>query len=305
MATPRSKLVDEEQAREYHLVSRCVRRAYLCGWDRLTRRDYSHRKRWVVDRLELLGRCFAVEVHAYAVLDNHVHIVVTYDPKACKEWSDEDVAVRWVEAFPPTEHGQILEERKPEARELLLGDPHGLRRARRTLGSLSNFMKHLKQPIARRANLEDGREGHFFEQRFYSGALLSDDALLAAMAYVDLNPVRAKLAKRIEECTYTSIVGRLKENSTEALRDYLRPVISGLAGQPVRLAVTLADYLGLLRAVVNVEAAPASDVPGRVTRWISQVSSLRRRQRAHGPRTLLRRWAEERGLRPLEKPLPV
>ena len=258
-----------------------------------------------MDRLELLGRCFAVEVHAYAVLDNHLHLVVTYDPKACEGWSDEDVAARWVEAFPPTEHGQILEERMPEACELLLGDPQRLRRARRTLGSLSNFMKHLKQPIARRANQEDGREGHFFEQRFYSGALLSDDALLAAMAYVDLNPVRAKLAKRIEECAYTSIVGRLRENSTEALRDYLRPVISGLAGQPTRLAVTLADYLGLLRAVVKVEAAPTSDVAGRVARWTSQVSSLRRRQRAHGPPTVLRRWAEERGLRPLEKPLPV
>ena len=89
-------------------------------------------------------------------------------------------------------------------------------------------MKHLKQPIARRANLEDDRTGHFFEQRFYSGALLTEEALIAAMAYIDLNPVRAKLAKRIEEIRDTSIGERLQVNSAEALADYLRPVLSGL-----------------------------------------------------------------------------
>ena len=92
-------------------------------------------------------------------------------------------------------------------------------------------MKHLKQPVARRANLEGDRTGHFFEQRFYSGALLTGEALVAAMAYVDLNPVRAELAKRIEEIRDTSICDRLLENSAEALEDYLRPVLSGLGGR--------------------------------------------------------------------------
>ena len=63
------------------------------------------------------------------------------------------------------------------------------------LGSLSAFMQHLKQPIARRANIEDGVTGHFFEKRFYSGALLDEEALLTAMAYVDLNPVRAGICE--------------------------------------------------------------------------------------------------------------
>ena len=93
-------------------------------------------------------------------------------------------------------------------------------------------MKHLKQPIARRANLEDDCTGHFFEQRFYSGALLTEEALVAAMAYVDLNPVRAELAERIEEIRDTSICERLLENSAEALEDYLRPVLSGLDRPP-------------------------------------------------------------------------
>ena len=213
MATPRYKLVDNATALGYHLVSRCVRRAWLCGRDKRTGKDYSHRKRWLVERMLALARCFAVEIDAYAVMSNHFHLVVHYDPKACEGWSAEEVAARWVEAFPPTERGAVVEERKAEARELLLGDPERLARARRTLGSLSCFMQHLKQPIARRANEEDGCKGHFFEQRFYSGALLSEEAVLAAMAYVDLNPMRAKLVRRLAQCQHASISTRLLENS--------------------------------------------------------------------------------------------
>ena len=176
MTTPRRLLVDPENACDYHLVSRRVQGAFLCGRDRRTGRDYSHRKQWLVDRIKLLGCCFAVEVYAYCVMSNHFHLVARYDPLACWRWSDEEVARRWVDAFPPTEKGKVVEERKAEARELLLGNPGRLIRARSTL---SAFMKHLKQPIARRAIEEGGTKGHFYDQRFYSGALLSEAALLA------------------------------------------------------------------------------------------------------------------------------
>ena len=102
------------------------------------------------------------------------------------------MAWRRFEAFPPSERGTVVEALKPERRELMLGDPDRLTRARRTLGSMSDFMKHVKQPIARRANLEDDCTGHFFEQRFYSGAPLTGEALVAAVAYVYLNPVGAR-----------------------------------------------------------------------------------------------------------------
>ena len=196
MAIPRSKLVDSENALSYHLVSRCVRGAFLCGRDPVTGRDCSHRRRWLIERLLFLAQFFAVEIDSYSVLSNHFHMAAFHDPKACLGWSEAEVARRWVEAFPPMEDGAVAEDRKPLERERLLADPERLARARTTLGSLSSFMKHLKQPIARRANKEDGVKGHFFEQRFYSGALLDEEAVLAAMAYVDLNPVRANLAER-------------------------------------------------------------------------------------------------------------
>ena len=95
-------------------------------------------------RLLLLARCFAVEIYAYAVMSNHFHIVLHYDPNACQVWSDEGVARRWTEALPPKPRRGDADATKAAARESLLRDPARLARARRTLGSLSHFMKHLR-----------------------------------------------------------------------------------------------------------------------------------------------------------------
>ena len=149
MTTPRRLLVDPVNACDYHLVSRCMQGAFLCGRDRRTGRAYSHRKQWLVERIKLLACCFAVEVYAYCIMSNHFHLVARYDPLACWRWSDEEVARRWVDAFPPKEKGEVVEERKPEARELLLGNPGRLFRARRTLGS--RLGAHASRILATRA----------------------------------------------------------------------------------------------------------------------------------------------------------
>ena len=386
MATPRHLLVDPVNECDYHLVSRCVRRAFLCGVDEHDGRDYSHRRPWLVERMRQLSPCFAVDIYAYTVLSNHFHVVLRHDPLAHRDWSDEEVAWRWFEAFPPSEQGAVVEELKPERRELMLGDPKRVARARCTLGSMSHFMKHLKQPIARRANLEDDRTGHFFEQRFYSGALLTEEALIAAMAYVDLNPVRAELARRVEEIRDTSIQERLQVNSAEALADYLRPVVSGLDGwsavadSPPRAVVavearvdgetvtfdladvasgspserdreeaaqgdsrhveteaaeaespgepsgpepgpeetgaarprrrprphfTLADYIGLVRAMAEADAGRSAERPDGVSRWLARTTVLRKRQRAFGDGPALRRWLADRTMQFRETPLPA
>ena len=307
MATPRRLLVDPDHACDYHLVSRCVRRAWLCGIDRVTGRDYSHRKRWLEERLAQLAPCFAVAVHAYCIMSNHFHLVVRFDPKAHERWSDEEVADRWVDAFPPPAGDEPLEQCKAEKRELMLGDPNRLARARRTLGSLSAFMKHLKQPIARRSNLEDDCEGHFFEQRFYSGALLGEQALVAAMAYVDLNPVRAELVHRIEACTNTSLAMRTQENTEEALAEYLAPVMTGLADDREPLAaspMTVGDYLDMVRGMATAVASEAAHPQNKLARQFAHFATLKKRQRAYGPIDRLRAWARARGFQVRETPLP-
>ena len=336
MATPRSKLVDSENALSYHLVSRCVRGAFLCGRDPTTGRDCSHRRRWLIERLLFLAQFFAVEIDSYSVLSNHFHVAAYYDPKACLGWSEAEVARRWVEAFPPMEKGVVAEDRKALERERLLADPKRLARARATLGSLSSFMKHLKQPIARRANQEDGVKGHFFEQRFYSGALLDEEAVLAAMAYVDLNPVRAKLADRVSECRDASIGDRLRVNRPQALDEFLAPLASGLGNvedsggeapnatggevamregpaadtsprRPApRLRITLRGYVELLEGIMAAESTDAERRrPDPAARWLARVASMRKRQRAHGREGALTQWMAQRGMRCWEVPLPV
>ena len=329
MTTPRRLLVDPVNACDYHLVSRCVQQSFLFGRDPATGRDGSHRKQWLVDRLNLLACCFAVQIYAYCIMSNHFHLIARYDPLACWRWSDEEVARRWVDAFPPTEKGEVVEERKPEARELLLANPGRLIRARRTLGSLGDFMKHLKQPIARRANLENGTSGHAWGGRYYSGALLSEEALLAAMAYVDLNPVRAGIADRIEQYQHTSIAERVVENSAEALQAYLAPLISGLdeggsqVGQDApttgtevpehadpapalpRPGITLREYVDMVRGMAVAVAAPRPRRISRVTSWLARMAVLGKRQRAYGPEERLASWTRERGLQLREIPLPA
>ena len=163
MATPRYKLVDQTVGMFYHLNSRCVRKSWLCGYDQATRRNFSHRKAWFIERIELLATAFAIDVHAYAIMSNHFHLVVYYDPTACWQWTDEQAVERWLIAFPPKlKDGSIDEPTKAILQQILLDDPQQLRHIRETLGSMSKFMKHLKQPISLRANTEDGCQGHFF-----------------------------------------------------------------------------------------------------------------------------------------------
>ena len=209
MPRPRQQLVCVADTPYYHVFSRCVRRAFLCGVDRESGRSYEHRRAWIEDRLRVLSSLFSIHLCAYAVMSNHYHLVVKLDPDETKGWTDDEVLQRWTSLF----RGPLLAQRY-RAGEALSAAEHATVRSitavyRQRLGDLSWFMKCLNEPIARQANAEDGCTGHFWEARFQSQALRSERALLAAMAYVDLNPVRAGIAPTPEESEYTSIRRRV------------------------------------------------------------------------------------------------
>jgi REP element-mobilizing transposase RayT len=308
MATPRSQLIDPEYPMHYHLVSRCVRRSWLCGFDRPTNKDYEHRKHWLVKRLFHLAQYFAIAVDAFAVMSNHFHLVVYFDPMESHRWSNEEVADRWLAVFPPGGHSHSEDERQSLIaihRESLLQMPERLAHARQTLGSLSMFMKHLKQPIAYQANKEDGCSGHFFEGRFYSGALLDENAVIAAMAYVDLNPIRAKIVQHVEEYKASSAYqrARVAANTPERLKDAIAPLISGLTGDRSSLSTTLETYLRILKQCEIEHAVPSGK--DKTSRWFDRVASLKKRQRAFGATAQLNAWRTDRGWSVMGSPLPT
>lgn len=242
MTSPRRQLVDPEQPGFFHCVSRCVRRAFLCGEDRYTGRSFDHRRQWIEDRLLQLADTFAVALHAYAVMSNHVHVVLHVDPAVAAAWSAEEIAERWVRLCPARENGAVDKEACRLRREVIAGDPVRVARYRLRLGSLSWFMRCLNEPIARRANREDGCTGRFWEGRFKCQALLDRTALLACMAYVDLNPVRAGLATRLEECRHTSVNRRIV--TAEPLHDGATPLAGAAPGPAAGL--TTGEYIALV-----------------------------------------------------------
>lgn len=304
MATPRKLLVDPTVPLFYHVASRCVRRSWLCGKDKVSGKNFNHRKQWLIDRIRFLGQYFAVEVHAYAIMSNHFHLILRYDPLAHLRWTDETVADRWLSVCPPRSWtGEVDVEAIPEVKRLLLADAKRLRHVRTQLGSMSTFMKHLKQSIARRANQEDGCKGHFFEQRFYSGALLSEQAVIKAMAYVDINPIRAEIAESIEQCKETSIAERLQviESTPEALDAALAPLVSGLENAEPVVKITVRAYIDLARSMANKDVSKQG--ASEQLRWRQDLATLSRQQRAYGPAHLIESWLASRGMRRLEEPM--
>ncbi len=208
MTRPRKELISLADTPYYHITSRCVRRAFLCGVDHYSGQSYEHRRQWVVDRIRLLSSLFAIDVCAYAVMSNHYHLVLKLAPDQMEDLSDDEIMDRWCALFK----GPLLVQRYRKGDTLSTVERATVSDIvnvwRRKLASISWFMRCLNQPIARQANLEDECTGKFWESRFTSQALKTEEALLSCMAYVDLNPVRAGMATSPEASSYTSIQER-------------------------------------------------------------------------------------------------
>ena len=193
-----------------HCISRCVRRAFLCG------DGYEHRKDWIERRLRLLSESFAVDVGAYAVMSNHLHIVARPQPAVPATWTAEEVVLRWwLVRFDIDQHDPEQTSLLPSEQVIAnyVNEPGFVDRWRGRFDEIGWFMKSLKEPLSRMANREDDCTGTFWEGRFKSIPLLDQAAIVACMVYVDLNPIRASLAATPEESRHTSVKTRIEQRA--------------------------------------------------------------------------------------------
>jgi REP element-mobilizing transposase RayT len=232
----------------YHCVSRCVRRSFLCGTDKYSGQSFEHRRDWVEDRLLFLVSVFSIDVAAYAVMSNHTHVVVHVDKKQALSWSVGELLRR----YHRLHCGTWLTQKYVKGEALTPGETISFAETveiyRSRLYDISWFMRDLNEYIAREANKEDDCTGRFWEGRFKSQALLDDSAVLACMAYVDLNPIRARMDKTPETAQHTSIKKRLhavKQGKSQPT--ILMPFVGGhRQDMPKGIAYHLKDYCELV-----------------------------------------------------------
>jgi REP element-mobilizing transposase RayT len=219
----------------------------LCGTDKFTGQNYEHRRGWVEERLLFLSSVFSIGICAYAVMSNHTHVVVCVDKDMADCWSMKEVVRRWHQLYQGTLLSQKYQRGDALSKSEMVSLEETVTIYRQRLYDISWLMRNLNEYIAREANKEDGCTGRFWEGRFKSQALLDESAVLACMAYVDLNPIRAKMDTTPETSKHTSIQHRIQALiKGEQPTKLMRFVGNHRQDMPKGIAYSLIDYCELV-----------------------------------------------------------
>jgi hypothetical protein len=246
MPIPRSELVIRDEPGLYHCVSRCVRRAFLCG------DGYEHRRIWIERRLEELASIFAIDVVAYVVMHNHLHTLLWTDPDRAFAWSHREVARRWLALFPKS---AAKTDDIDESITIAVRDPAVIKSWRERLADISWFMRCLKEPLARLANREDDCTGAFWEGRFKSYRVCDDAGALTCAVYIDLNVIHAGLARTPEQSNHTSVQARIRMR--QAFERHVRTSAGGTDHDPQPAKATAIEpEVGRITAEAGPDAPP-------------------------------------------------
>ena len=228
-----------------------------------------------------------IDLLAYAVMGNHLHLVIRLRPDVVASWDRLQVA-RHALAVLPVRSGPGMEPLTVTKSiiERYADNEVWLAQQRERLSSPSWLLRLIKQEISRRANQEDGCTGHFWERRFTSVVLLDHAATLACMVYVDLNPVRAGVVRDPANAEFTSIRHRAARSTTKSRADQAasdeslgRRLVAmpqcapndWLSGQLTTWNISEAEYVTLVETTARVSLDSGRNSVSRV--W-SAIESL-------------------------------
>jgi len=234
---------------------------------------------------------FSVSIYAYAVMDNHYHIVLYLDPIPPQNWRAEEIAEKWLLAYPGQYSNPKFAKQRELKKQAIIADKEKLEKYRKRLGSLSWFMGRLNEPLAKQSNQEEDCTGRFWEGRYSSQALLDEAAVFSCMAYIDLNPIRAGIAEKVEESQYTAInkrVEQLKEVDPIDVQKELDASMTAITHhiKSKQLLISLKDYIELVEyAAKSIKYPSKSAIPAHVkstlsslnlqpNHWLKQVESF-------------------------------
>lgn len=153
--------------------------------------------------LERLARGFFVQIHAFCIMSNHFHLLVTGQEREAAEATRAELVRRYRAMY-----GKRSDPPLGEIRNDGSVDPDhdgGEERLRARLGDVSRFVQEFKQTLSRQYNARRGRKGAIWQDRFHS--VLTDkqgDYELTQAAYIDLNPIRANVVRVPEDYRWSS-----------------------------------------------------------------------------------------------------
>ncbi len=165
----------------YHLISRTVGQEFYLG---IAEKDY------LLELIDKFSSIYFVKLVGFCIMDNHFHIIIKSESSV--DYLEEDVNQR---VSIITKGKEISHLKKVEVID--------------KLGNISEYMKSIKETFSRWYNRRKDRTGYFWGDRFKSILLEKKAALSHCLAYIDLNPVRARIVEKPEDYRWNSVYARV------------------------------------------------------------------------------------------------
>ena len=156
-------------------------------------------KDFLVQHIKWLAKVYFAEVLGFCIMGNHFHLLVRMAPGL--EKTVEEIRSRFEIYYGENDKRELTNELIPALRE--------------KWGSLSEFVKEIKQGFSRFYNRRHRRKGFFWSERFKSVIVDNGETLINCLAYIDLNPVRAGIVKKPEEYRWCSLGYHVQTNNRD------------------------------------------------------------------------------------------